>query len=214
MTRICKAGVESRPLSLDEVSQIGVFPVESQTSHGYLVVIWQAPDQGAREAFLRSCETEIRAAFTSMGVGAKLESGFWVTVPQVPFELMTGFRAEFKFIQVHQKREVGVAFFPTDRPLPKAQAANETMGMYSIGLDDIVTNYPVTFKAYLHLQKNQKYFLYLRNGRQLQPEQKERLKGNKVSDLFMKSVDIENFRQFLAAAYLYGVVQEASENAA
>ncbi|NJL24467.1 MAG: hypothetical protein HC902_04400 [Calothrix sp. SM1_5_4] len=96
------------------------------------------------------------------------------------------------------------------RPIPKAREAEDS-GMYGIGIDDISTDQPVTFKAYLHLRKNQKYFLYLRNGRQLQPEQKKRLKYRSIDNIYMKSVDVENLRMYLAASFLNETIRDKTK---
>lgn len=74
--------------------------------------------------------------------------------------------------------------------------------MVSLELTEVSTELPVNFKAYLHMAKNEKYFLYLRNGRKLQAEQKQRLAENKIANFHMKNVDRENVRMFLAAVFL------------
>lgn len=206
MNRYCKTPPDAQPLPLEEITYVGVFPVDSESLPGYLVVVWQAPDLSSREAFLRDCETEIRAAFGSMNVNGKLGTGFWTQLPAVEFVAWADNKANFHFMTAHQKREVGVAFFKAAAPLPKAQAAEG--GMYSIKVSDLSTDVPVNFKTYLYLKNNKKHFMYLRNGRKLQPEQKKRLLENQVSQLLLKSVDLENVRQYLAAGYLSGLIIE------
>lgn len=206
--RVCQSIEEIRPVPLEEIGFVGVFPVESSTQPGYLVVVWQAPDQSSREAFFRSCETEINSAFASMNVPGKLESGFWVQLPPVDFVQWAGAKATFTFMSAHQKREVGVAFFETKGPLPKATPADDKENMHYIPMDSVSTELPVTFKAFIHFKNNGRYFLYLRNGRMLQPEQKARLLEKQFDRIYMKHVDLENLRHYLATAYLSGLIIE------
>ncbi len=206
MARYCKNPPDAEPKPLEEITYVGVFPIESESLPGYLLVVWQAPDLSSREAFLRDCETEIRAAFGSMNVAGKIGTGFWTQLPAVEFVAWADNKANFNFITAHQKREVGVAFFKTSGPIPKAQPAHA--GMYAVKVKDMSTDVAVNFKTYIYLKNNKKHFMYLRNGRKLQPEQKKRLLENQVGEVLLKSVDLENLRQYLASGYLSGLIIE------
>ncbi len=216
LERICQPGGIS-PEPVEHIESVGVFPVDSPNLPGYLVLAWPKQEMRAEEAFFKLAQETLKTAFQEMDVQAHLELGFFVEIPQVDFVKWVSEKATFKISLSHRERELGVAFFATKKPLPKAQPVDGN-SMYSIGVDQISTERPVTFKAYLHFKKNKKYFLYLRNGRQLQPEQQKRLKESKVKDFYMKSVDIENLRSFLAASYLSETIKKKSggggENAA
>lgn len=206
MARYCKTPQGTPPLPLEEITYVGVFPIESEAMPGYLVVVWQAPDLSAREAFLRDCEVEIRTAFNSMNVAGKVTTGFWTQLPAVEFVAWADNKAGFHFMTAHQKREVGVAFFRSAGPLPQPKAAPG--GMYALNVIDMSSAVAVNFKAYIYLKENNKHFMYLRNGRKIQPEQKKRLLANQVNEVLMKAVDLENLRQYLAAGYLSGLIIE------
>jgi hypothetical protein len=193
---------------LQVIGQVGVFPVDSPTLPGYLVLAWSHEEKSAIEPFFQQAEIIIGNKFKEMGVQAHLETGFFVTIPQVEFGTWVDEASSFFFSTAHGNEEIGVAFFPTQKPIPKPKQI-EDRNMCSIGLEEISTEQPVNFKVYLHMKKNKKYFLYLRNGRQLQPEQKERLEGHKVKDLYMKSIDIENLRMFLASCHLRKRIKKA-----
>lgn len=202
---------EAGTIPLAHIERVCVFPLDSDTEPGYLVVAWNG--QEANNQFLNACEAALKKAFSENGVSAKVESGFWVSVPDVKYWKWVNSKAQFFFALSHQGQQVGASFFASATPLPKARELEET-GMYSIGLDHIATDQPVPFKAYLHMRKNKKHFLYLRDGRQLQPEQKKRLKTNQVNDLSLKSIDVENLRMFLAASYLRATIKGADDDAA
>src|SRR5262249_8738871 len=134
----------------------------------------------------------------------------WLDVPEVGFEeFVAGASAVFNFKIDHHGIELGVAYFRSEKPLPRPILTGEK-GMYKLPVADISTENPVNFKAYIHLKVNQKFFLYLRNGRRLQPEQKQRLFEGDVRHIYMKSVDIENLRMFLAAAFLRHLIKNAT----
>lgn len=205
--RVCKRtpGAKTRPLGV--LTKVAVFPVDSGSMPGYLVMGLEQDENKIEDFFLRTCEVALREEMSAMNVPAQIESGFWVHVPEVSFHIFTQGKAEFQVVLPHEEGEVGVGFFP--RPgLPKPQVYAENKDMLSIAVDDISTEHPVNFKAYLHLKKNKKYYLYLRNGRVMQPEQKKRLKGRKVNNILMKTVEAENLRMFMAASYLRDIIKK------
>jgi hypothetical protein len=207
--RICQSTSETITRELGPITKIAVFPIDSSSTPGFLVCGVEQDPTKIEDFFLRTCESALREEFAHLKVPAVLENGFWVHVPEVLFNVWVTDRANFKVVLPHEESEVGIGFFPISKPMPKAQASHENKDMMSIKIDDISTDQPVNFKAYLHLKQNKKFFLYLRNGRRLQPEQKERLKDNKVQDIFMKRVDAENLKMFLAASYLRDLIKKA-----
>jgi hypothetical protein len=208
LRRVCEKPKIPIPQPLGKVSRVAVFPIESPNLTGYLV-LGVPSGKKVQDYFLRLCEAAIREDFTSMKVPAELQDGFWIELPQVEFSTWSEKKAEFNLLVPHENSQVGAAFFSKPSSIHKVESANEH-GMMSIGLDNISTDQPVTFKAYLHLRKNKKYFLYLRNGRHLQPKQKERLKIRSVQEVFMKSVDAENLRSYLATTYLTELIKDAA----
>jgi hypothetical protein len=207
LERVCQPGTET-PQLVRKIENVGVFPIDSPFMPGYLVLAWPNAEPRAEEAFFQLAQESLRDIFEESGVQGRVEQGFFVQIPQVDFEPWTG-QAAFNLRFRHRDRELAVAFFKLSGPMPKAQPV-EGNQMYSIGVKHISTERPVTFKAYLHLKKNNKYFLYLRNGRQLQPEQQQRLEESQVKDFYMKSIDVENFRSFLAASHLTETVKKSS----
>jgi CheY-like chemotaxis protein len=213
MGRLCQSIPGVSPLPLEEMGHVGICPVDNGDQSGYLVVVWQAPDQIVREEFLRSCEREIQNAFSAMNVQGKLEPAFWAQLPSAHFAEFANAHAQFTIISAHQKREVGVAFFPTGGPLAKPVPPASEHGMYSVGVEKISTEFPVNFKAFIHFVNNNRFFLYLRNGRVLQPEQKARLQEHKINNFYMQSKDLENMRQYMATSFLAGLIKRLKKAA-
>jgi hypothetical protein len=206
LAKVCKRsdGEEIRPL--DRITSVGVIPVDSPGRSGYLVVGVEA-EISRQQEFLSAVEGAIRESFESIQVPGKLESAFWLDLPEVNLIEWASICAEFELVMPHSGSEIAVAFFAIEGAMPRPEKTEN--GMYSISLDQIEINEPVPFKAYLHMKKNQKFFLYLRNGRRLQAAQKDRLKQRAVKEIYMKSVDIENLRSFLAANFLRSSIKKA-----
>jgi hypothetical protein len=207
LERVCQPSEDTLQI-VEKIENVGVFPIDSPFMPGYLVLAWPNAEPRAEEAFFRLAQESLHNIFEESGVQGRVEQGFFVQIPQVDFEQWTG-QAAFNLSFRHRDRELAVAFFKLAGPMPKAKPV-EGNQMYSIGVKHVSTERPVTFKAYLHLKKNNKYFLYLRNGRQLLPEQQRRLEESNVKDFYMKSIDVENFRSFLAASHLTETVKKAA----
>jgi hypothetical protein len=160
---------------------------------------------GMTETFLKACEIVLRENFKSQGFDGKLETGFWLNVPEVDFEAWAKEMGVFHFKFTRSGSEVMAAFFQVDQPLPKLRAMSQT-DMFAVNLEAIATDRPLNFRAYLYLEKNRKFFLYLRDGRSLAEKQKEHLLANTVKDICLKSADVQNLRMFVAASYLRDMI--------
>lgn len=203
LKRACHFDPEMLTLELAKISKLAVFPVNSPTHSGYLVMAAQMAQDRIDEFFMKHLEACVREELSAAAFDGALEAGFWLHLPEVHFRTWTSAQAEFTCYEAHESGEVGLAFFPLAGTLPR-RGPVELGEMMPVTLDEISTDQPVTFKAYLHLEKNQKYFLYLKDGRVLQPEQKQRLKNRRVNRVFMRPADADNLRQFLAGSFLRG----------
>lgn len=208
---VCNSAEEIHTPILNTM-RVGVFPVESSKLPGYLVLATSL-DDSAMEVLFKSAEQALVKEFKGRGYPGNLEPGFFINVPQVDFSAWADNRAEFKIVVNHEGSEIQAAFFATGKALPKIKDARSA-GMVTLDISEVRASLAVNFKAYLHLPKNNKYYLYLRNGRILQEEQRKRLVAGNVRDFFMKVVDKENVRMYLASAFLSEMILEQSNKAA
>lgn len=206
--KICKKDPKGKTKPVRLVSKVVVYPFDGGESSGYLVLVLN----GNSETLVRTLENSLQATMTSMNIKGKIDAGFIVTLPEIDFDSWTSSSAAFSMKIDNLGQEMGVAFFPTGK-IPKPSLPNSE-GMLTVPLADLPVDEPVPFKAYIHMRQNQKYYLYLRNGRRLQPEQKERLEGRKVSEIFMKTVDGENLKTFFAVAFLKQTMRNSGEEVA
>ena len=200
------------PLGNQEFGQsnrIAVFVVDSPSLLGYLVACpAQPPEPYAEGEFLKSLKDSMSKSFKSLSVPGSLQSSFWIDIPEIDFNEWAKANALFSLKVPYRNQIVAVAYFPTQSRLTLPEKNKKWPEMYNIKLDEISTEVPVNFKAYLPMPKSGKNYLYLRNGRTLQPEQKDRLSGKKINSLCIKGVDIENFKSFMAADYFRNLIKK------
>jgi hypothetical protein len=197
--RFCAQNPNMCAVALGKVSRFAVFPVVLNSMPGYLVLAIHVPGDEDIVRVFKSCELDLQNSLNRSGIKAKVETGFWLDMPNVDFEVWARESALFNFKIVHQGQDLGVAYMRSDKPLVVPQPS-EDRKMFTVGVDQLSTEEPVNFKAYLYLPENDKYYLYLRNGRKLQPEQKKRLEDKNIKQVFIKSLDLENLRMFMAAS--------------
>lgn len=184
-----------------EVTRVGVFPVNSSLTPGYIVVTPPNDPGSTEELFLRSCEGVLQGALQTSKLPVKMEAGFWMDVPKVNFYDWAQKNGAFTLKQSHQGSELGMSFMQSEKPLPEPRVAREK-DMYSLSLDEISPEVPVNFSMFLHLRHNKKFYLYLRPGRYLQLVQKMRLKNRNVKNIYVKTADLKNLKKFLAEVCL------------
>lgn len=199
MTKVCDPN-HQEPRKLDEPSVLGVLCVDSDGLHGYLVVCATLFGPQDHILFLREFRETLLAGLMELGVQTNIEEPFSIATESFEFKAWAE-TTKFTYIGEHQGSELTVSFVPTEDRLPAVKSA-ETRDMARIQLDLIDPDQPVSFGTYLHLKRNNKYFLYLRHGRKLMANQKDRLKEKQVKELFIKSKDISNYRSYSAASYI------------
>lgn len=189
-----------------KVERIGVFPVQSKTMSGFVIVAVDGIGD-ASDSFLNTCESEVESQFRRTGVYGELEKGFWLSVPAVDFNNWATEKGLFHFNFQHQGVGVTAAFFPCAKNFVGLKESTRS-DMVTVDIADISTEVPVNFKAYIYLEKNKKYFLYLRDGRVLQPKQKAKLmQQGKTPALCVRNKDLQNFKKFQTSNFLFEMIK-------
>jgi hypothetical protein len=200
LARSCISGDEqARPLKMVEV--VGTLPVESTLLHGYLVISISGAPADIHLDILKSFRLELNKLLRKAGVQADVDEGFAITLEKFNFLEWVRSEGSLAFVTDHQGAQVAVSFLATQAPVPQARES-EKQDMAKIEVDHIDTEYPVPFKAYLHFKRSDRLYLYLRNGRRLYEEQKERLRSRQVNDFYIKAIDIANFKTYSAASFI------------
>lgn len=200
LARTCvSAGEKARKLGA--VNFVAALPVDSPELHGYLVISISGVAPDLQLEVLRSFRTELSTLMAEFGVPAVTEEAFVVEMETFEYLEWVKNEAEMAFITDHQGAEVGVSFFATEERLPQP-GETEKRDMATIKIQEIEPEQAVPFKAYLHFKRSDRLYLYLRNGRKLYQDQKDRLLSHKVGELYIKSIDINNFKNYSATNFL------------
>ena len=191
----------------EPTTELHVLPLQHGDLHGYLVIKLDEESSAARQTF-NGLLGEILQENINTKVKGKVMDGIDLGFPAVDFKNWIDERAIFSISSEYYGSKFCIAYMNTSKPLPKLEASSEKQ-MIKVSLDDISSDHPVNFKAFIHMEKNDKYFLYLKSGRHLLPEQKERLANSEVGNLFIKEIDRVNLEKFIAYSLLKESMLEA-----
>jgi hypothetical protein len=192
-----------------EIDGLCILPVRTEEVSGYLTVCFENVSTEVRSEIIFDFSRGLTIRFDTLELKTNKMESFWLPWQEQRFDQIVKENTFYFKTANYGDSSVGVAFFPTENDIPDTDGKSG-QPMIDIWVEDIECCYPLNFKAYLYLQKNQKYYLYLRNGRSLQPEQKLRLSENGVEKMHIKKIDQKNYRIFLASAYFNLLKNKAS----
>lgn len=196
LKKICP--VEEEPdHNLDDTKQLGIVEIEAKDFFGYIIVAATRLRDEALQSFLDYYCRELMASLVDNKLEAKIEEGFVAEIEELKFLEWAEAEAEIGLLGNYKDDEIATVFLPMleSRSAPQVSDKRE---MATVALKDIEAEVPVTFKTYLHFKKADRYFLYVRNGRSLGAKQKENLNRSKVENLFIKAIDIRNYKSYKA----------------
>lgn len=193
----------------EPTEDIFAIPFNSGEVHGYLIIKSSGVTKPEREKFFALLTTALNEHILDK-TQIKIDEGIDVNIPILNFKSWVNTMAAFKVSSEYEETKFCIAFIPTKKPLPELLPI-QNKNMLKIPTEEISSSFPVTFKGYLELKKNDRFFLYLKNGRRLLPEQKQRLINKNIKDLCVKQIDLSNLRRFLIATHLADSIQETLE---
>lgn len=143
------------------------------------------------EGFRNDLVGRLLARGDTSSVGTPMVDQFEECVPFLLAKEETMFLHAF----THEGAHMVIFFLPYEESAPYLEAKTK---MKEIPLHEISPQHAVEFKAYLHLKKNNLYYLYLNEGRSLSEVQKDRLGKNGVEGLHIMPMAVEAFRDYKA----------------
>ncbi|MCB0362577.1 MAG: hypothetical protein KDD35_07640, partial [Bdellovibrionales bacterium] len=193
MAEVCSEN-NSQTQYLLRVKNLGVIPFCSSIRAGYFAVGWAGRTQNENSAFLEALKFSLMNFLAIEGVSASLAPEFFMAIPDINYLEWTK-NAEFLVVREHQGVEVGVSFLEGRQESKLASVSKDKM--VPVALEDISPGKPVNFKAYLKLELNNKYVLYLTEGRSISQNQKDRLQSKSVKHFHIGHEDAERYRRYL-----------------
>lgn len=195
---------------VSRVETIGVLSIDSPHIHGYLIIC--ASQTNALELeFLNSLRVALLENLRGSDPGIKMDDTFIVSVESFEYHEWVSRTVPLSILSQHKGIELGISFLPTELRMAEPK---ESDGMTGIPVGAISPEAPVTFKAYLHFERNNRYYLYLRNGRKLRKLQKERLLGKNIKEFYIKTADLKNYRTYAAAQFINQMLRKNKSEAA
>lgn len=193
---------------LDAVSQLGVIPVSSEDICGYLVVANADQDSTFLSMINEYRDQLIGLLFDQKRKDILIDSAFLIDTSTVEFKDWAHFCGSVFINKSIQGKEFVIAFFEV--PLESSNFKidlNSNLDMASVKIEELSTRAPVNFKTFLYLPKNDKYFLYLKEGRTLSEKQKANLVESKVADVFIPKEDIQKFKIYSASNLINDLIE-------
>ena len=193
LEEVCRES-SSQTNYLVKVENLGVIPYISANKKGFVAVTWAEPMPEKNLVFLEAFKYSLLNFLANEGVEASLDHEFLMAIPSIEFMTWARKTGEMLVVREHEGVEVGVSFFE-GIPDSSAKPLIENQ-MIKIDIVNIFPERTVCFKAYLKMELNNKYILYLAEGRKISETQKKRLIGNSVNFLHIRDEDFENFRKY------------------
>lgn len=187
--------------SLESTRQISVLTVNSPRFQGYLVAA-HGPDKKVDEEFTKTLKKRLIEHLSKQG--EKMEGGeadFDMEIQKVEFGPWAEEFADFVALSQHNDSEIAIAFVGGENSLAEFQeSASEDM--MSCGLEDFVVGEAVQCDMFLHLEKNDKYVRYLKQGVAMTQEQKDRLLQKQVKNLHFNKSDLMKYKEYVGKSFI------------
>jgi ActR/RegA family two-component response regulator len=192
---------------LESTRQISVLTVSSPRFHGYLVAA-HGPNKKIDEEFTKQLKAKLSEHLNQQGetldqVGADFE----MEIQKVEFGAWAEEHADFLALSQHQDSEIAVAFVGGEDSLAKFEASSEDM--MSCQLQNFAVGEPVQCDMFVHLQKNDKFVRYLKEGVPLTQDQKDRLLKKQVKDLHFGKSDLSKYKEYVGKSFIRNKLGES-----
>lgn len=193
LEEVCREN-NSQTNYLVKVENLGVIPYISANKKGFVAVTWAEPMPEKNRVFLEAFKYSLLNFLAVEGVEASLDHEFLMAIPSIDFMAWARNTGDMLVVREHEGVEVGVSFFE-GIPDSSAKPPIENQ-MVKIDIVNILPEKSVCFKAYLKMELNNKYIVYLAEGRKISEKQKKRLIENSVKFLHIRDEDFEKFRKY------------------
>lgn len=198
-----KPGERVEPVG--KATQVACIAVSSTKLRGYLVAAF-GQNKSIGPKFINLVRERLVEFMRSRGEDFNAEDAIGLTLVEVEFENWAEAEADFLRKAVHEGKEIALAFFPELAQQPELSPSAE-VDMVMMDINEIVSDQPVNFDLYLHLEANQKYILYTHQGQRVASSQKDRLLEKGVKNFHLKKDDSMEVKRYRVQNYLNEKIQ-------
>ncbi|MBT4760202.1 MAG: hypothetical protein HOO06_00770 [Bdellovibrionaceae bacterium] len=185
------------------VKNLWVILLRSEQVTGYLTL--SAPYSGLDiYDYLNSFRSTLIQELTFRNVKMSVDTVMKVPVKGVDYVHWMDNKSDCSLLGRHKDFEIGAAFFDNEDII--IEEGTTFKGKTAIDLSKIRPNENLEFPAYIFLEKNNKYYKYLKKGRKLMDQQKDRLLEKQVTDLHIDIKDFEIYKSYYAENELNNMI--------
>lgn len=197
-------------IDIEDVEKIGVIPMNSRMMSGYVVVSRSGIGFDLGVDLLDTLLEAIETTFSAQGVDVTCQNPFVMDTQKFTFEFWKNNVGLFTIFEQSQREEIALTFLQTSESVPEMKVSKADPDMVAIGVKDINIDVPVEFTTYIYLEKNNKFYKYLNDGRNMLPRQKDKLAANKATkELHIARHDFKRYQQYLAKILIDKLLKQA-----
>jgi CheY-like chemotaxis protein len=184
--------------SIGIISRVSVLEVHSRSMRGYLVAA-RADGKMLDPEILEKVYDQLARILRSSGEQLECPIVRSVDVDPVDFMEWSRAKAEVSRVAEIEGEEFAIAFFSTrSESLFKEGFVNDHM----VAIDVSQVPGSVPCDLYLYLPLNRKFIVYVRKGKALPQECRQKLKSRRVERLFARRIDLDRVKVTMARQFL------------
>ena len=193
--------------TIDEVEDVGVMTITSDTMTGYVVLARGSNDANEMKKLLRNFGDDLISRLKKRGITNLSNIHFMsLKVNRVKFEKWTAECAQFCFVSEHMGSETAVAFIPHNDSQPVIEISIDHPGNLVILLEDLIADSKINFDVHIYLEKNARTFIYVKKGSVFTQDRIDKVRETK-SPLFIENREETDFRSYHASVRLNESIQ-------
>jgi hypothetical protein len=177
-----------------DINKATVFAVRSDRFKGYLVVV-SSDGEKPNEEVLEKLKSKLPEYLNQSGEVLSSFEFVSCEIESVPFHQWSAEDAEFSATAGHEGHQWAISYFADEKPLPEI-GNQEGSEMVTVGVLDVLPEAALPVDIYIYLPVNNKHFLYVRKGKKLGKNQRDRLEKQLVNNFFVKDEDVPAFKKF------------------
>jgi hypothetical protein len=199
-------------IKIEETQQMGVIPIDSAKIHGYFLVGRGGIGFSLGTGFLDFLAESIEKELAAKGIDVQCQKPFLVETESFDFDQWAQTVENFTVFEQSGREEIALTFVPTRDRIPHLVDSEANPDMAKIEIEKLSTNIPVPFNSYIHLKKNDKFFLYLKTGNKILPRQKEMFQKQNNTRLHINKEDFAKFQKYVAEELVQTLIDQLRMN--
>ncbi|MCB0419869.1 MAG: hypothetical protein KDD61_02685 [Bdellovibrionales bacterium] len=194
---------------LIKVSRVDVLVIESQNLSGYLIIA-HSESQFDHSGFAEKYRSEITELLSEKIENIKIDDHFSFNLGNTDFLNFGERYGDHSIIVANDGSESGIIYLRLAQPLPEIKESF-SQDKIRVTVKDFHPDVALTFKAYLHLKKNEKYYCYLNEGRKISRQQREKLLKFD-HPVHIEKDDIVNYKTYYIKILLDELIESLRNN--